>query len=110
MLETLVFTIPGKGTITVEEAWNEWFLLEGRERTFLNRHWFYDKLHDDYEGICRLASTLEYQCDFEEGRQRIKEYEAEYEKCIGNGNFDVCVMFLEVFFQLATKTENLHWW
>ena len=110
MSETLVFTIPDKGTITITNVWDQWYLVEGKQRTFLNDQWFYERLHNNYEGICMAASVLDSQCDFEEGQQRIKDYEDKYDECVGNCGQDVVIMFFEMFLQKATGTPNLHWW
>ncbi len=111
----LIFDIPGKGKITIYSNCDEWYLspkddYANKERTYLNNEWFHEKLKDNLLGICRFASIFKYECDFRLGNILINKYIAENIDCVGDCGFDTHVYYMEVFAQIATGCEELHWW
>ena len=111
----LIFDIPGKGKITIYSNCDEWYLspkddYANKERTYLNNEWFHEKLKDNLLGICRFASIFKHECDFRLGNILIKKYTMENIDCVGNCGFDTDVYYMEVFAQIATGCEELHWW
>ena len=111
----LIFNIPGKGKITICSNCNEWYLspkgdYTQRKRTYLDNNWFYEKLKDNLFGICRFASIFKYECDFRLGNILIEKYNMEFIDCTGNCGMDTDIYYMEVFAQIATGCNELHWW
>lgn len=88
----------------------ESYSLENRQ--YLNKNWFYEKLKDNDDGICRLASLLEYKIInvTKETKDKIEAYKKEFEELVKPYGFDTHVYYLEEYLAMAVNERNLHWW